>query len=45
MSYHGKPLYLFGGEGITMSATGAFEVTGSGNGVSVAGGTFKLVSP
>ena len=45
VSYHGKPLYLFGGEGITMSAAGAFEVTGSGNGLSVAGGTFTLVSP
>jgi predicted lipoprotein with Yx(FWY)xxD motif len=44
VSYHGKPLYLYGGEGITISA-GGFEATGSGNGLSVAGGTFTLVSP
>jgi predicted lipoprotein with Yx(FWY)xxD motif len=42
MSYDGKPLYLFGDEGITKTATG-FAATGSGNGVRTDGGTFRLV--
>ncbi len=41
--YHGKPLYLFGFEGLTMTATGV-SATGNGNGVVVGGGTFKLIS-
>jgi predicted lipoprotein with Yx(FWY)xxD motif len=41
--YHGKPLYLFGLEGLTKTATG-YAATGSGNGVSARGGTFRLIS-
>jgi predicted lipoprotein with Yx(FWY)xxD motif len=40
--YLGRPLYLFGFEGVTMTATG-FAATGSGNGIPVRGGTFRLV--
>jgi predicted lipoprotein with Yx(FWY)xxD motif len=42
VSYGGRPLYLFSDEGITETATG-FAATGSGNGVRVGGGTFRLV--
>lgn len=42
--YDGTPLYLFGFEGITLTATG-FAATGNGNGISVNGGTFTLVTP
>ena len=45
VSYDGKPLYLFGSETPIQTADGAFAVTGNGNGVSVGGGTFTLVSP
>jgi predicted lipoprotein with Yx(FWY)xxD motif len=40
--YDGKPLYLYGDEGITQTPTG-FAATGSGNGVHADGGTFRLV--
>jgi predicted lipoprotein with Yx(FWY)xxD motif len=43
VSYRGKPLYLFGDEGVTMTATG-YAATGSGNGLSAQGGTFRLVA-
>ncbi len=44
MSYDGKPLYYYGNEGL--APTGAtFVYTGSGNGVTYQGGTFKLVTP
>jgi predicted lipoprotein with Yx(FWY)xxD motif len=43
VSYHGQPLYLYGDEGITDAGT--FAVTGSGNGLTFAGGTFALVTP
>ena len=42
--YDGTPLYLFAFEGITLTATG-FAATGNGNGISVNGGTFTLVTP
>jgi predicted lipoprotein with Yx(FWY)xxD motif len=44
LTYKGRPLYLYGSEGIGLVA-GLFEATGSGNGVKVDGGTFQLVSP
>lgn len=42
--YGGKPLYLFGSEGIAPKGM-TYVATGSGNGAKVAGGTFDLVSP
>ncbi len=45
VSYDGQALYLYGDEGVTLTASGLFEVTGSGNGLMVAGGTFSLVTP
>ncbi|HUC14646.1 MAG TPA: hypothetical protein VMS00_09365 [Acidimicrobiales bacterium] len=44
LTYKGKPLYLFGSEGIGLVG-GIFAATGNGNGVKVEGGTFQLVSP
>jgi predicted lipoprotein with Yx(FWY)xxD motif len=44
LTYKGKPLYLYGAEGIGLVG-GMFEATGDGNGVKVEGGTFQLVSP
>jgi predicted lipoprotein with Yx(FWY)xxD motif len=44
VSYKGHPLYFFGFETIARTPTG-FAPTGNGNGVTVAGGTFRLVSP
>jgi predicted lipoprotein with Yx(FWY)xxD motif len=41
--YHGKPLYLFGFEGLALTATG-IGATGNGNGIVVNGGTFKLIN-
>ena len=45
VSYDGSPLYLFGDEGVAPTKTGGFGATGSGNGVTVDGGTFELVTP
>jgi predicted lipoprotein with Yx(FWY)xxD motif len=45
VSYDGRPLYLFGSENPILTASGAYAVTGNGNGVAVGGGTFTLVSP
>jgi predicted lipoprotein with Yx(FWY)xxD motif len=42
VSYRGKPLYLFAFEGLAPTSTG-FGATGNGNGISVGGGTFRLV--
>ena len=44
VSYEGKPLYLFGSETPVQTASGGFAVTGNGDGVSVHGGTFSLVT-
>jgi hypothetical protein len=44
MRYAGHPLYLFAFEGIAPTATG-LAPTGNGNGISVDGGTFRLVTP
>ena len=43
-SYDGKPLYLFGFEGLAVTPTGIVP-TGSGDGVTVNGGTFNLITP
>jgi predicted lipoprotein with Yx(FWY)xxD motif len=43
VSYMGKPLYLFGFEAIGKTASG-LGATGNGNGISVDGGTFRLVN-
>jgi predicted lipoprotein with Yx(FWY)xxD motif len=42
-TWHGKPLYLFGNEGVGVGPSGP-SVLGNGNGVQESGGTFKLVS-
>jgi len=44
VSYHGKPLYLFGFEALALTAGGSVAPTGNGNGISVAGGTFSLIN-
>jgi len=41
--YDGKPLYLFGDEGLSATASG-IAATGSGNGIVVGAGTFKLIN-
>jgi predicted lipoprotein with Yx(FWY)xxD motif len=45
VSYHGRPLYLFGNETIVLSPTGKFLATGSGQGITLNGGTFSLATP
>ena len=45
VSYKGHPLYFFAFEQIAPSPTGGFAPTGNGNGVKVAGGRFRLVTP
>jgi predicted lipoprotein with Yx(FWY)xxD motif len=42
-TWAGKPLYLYGDEGLAPTATGV-AVKGNGNGLKVSGGTFSLVS-
>jgi predicted lipoprotein with Yx(FWY)xxD motif len=42
-TWAGKALYLYGDEGVALSATG-ISFKGNGNGVKVSGGTFSLVS-
>jgi predicted lipoprotein with Yx(FWY)xxD motif len=42
--YKGKPLYLYGHETIKVLPTG-FTATGNGQGKSLGGGTFRLVTP
>jgi predicted lipoprotein with Yx(FWY)xxD motif len=42
-TWAGKALYLYGDEGVGLSATG-ISFKGNGNGVKVSGGTFSLVS-
>lgn len=45
LTYHGKPLYLYGDEGIAPLEKGyGYAATGSGNGAKVGSGTFSLVS-
>ena len=44
VSYKGHPLYFFAFEQIAPTPTG-FAPVGNGNGVTVAGGTFRLVRP
>jgi predicted lipoprotein with Yx(FWY)xxD motif len=43
VTWNSKPLYFFSDEGLAPTATG-FGATGSGNGVKVNGGTFRLVT-
>jgi predicted lipoprotein with Yx(FWY)xxD motif len=45
LTYNGHPLYLFGDEGVTLSAGGGGVATGDGNGKVVGGGTFSVVKP
>ena len=45
VSYKGHPLYFFAFEAIAPTHTGGFGPTGNGNGITVAGGTFRLVTP
>jgi predicted lipoprotein with Yx(FWY)xxD motif len=45
VSYKGRPLYFFAFEQIAPTPTGGFAPTGNGNGVTVGGGTFRLVTP
>lgn len=42
MTWAGKPLYFFSNEGPAQTPTGV-GATGSGNGVTLNGGTFRLV--
>jgi hypothetical protein len=42
VTWAGKPLYFFSSEGLAQTPTGA-GATGSGNGVTLNGGTFRLV--
>jgi predicted lipoprotein with Yx(FWY)xxD motif len=42
VSYGGKPLYFFSDEGLKPTSSG-IAPTGSGNGISVGGGTFSLI--
>lgn len=44
VTWGGHPLYFFSNEGLAQTATG-IAATGSGNGVTRADGTFRLVSP
>jgi predicted lipoprotein with Yx(FWY)xxD motif len=44
VTYDGHPLYMFAGETPKLGPTG-LAFTGSGNGIRVAGGTFRLVTP
>jgi predicted lipoprotein with Yx(FWY)xxD motif len=44
VTYDGRPLYLYGREGIVPTATG-YSATGNGQGVSLDGGTFSLITP
>jgi len=45
VSYKGHPLYFFSGEQIAPTASGGFAPVGNGNGLTFAGGTFRLVAP
>jgi predicted lipoprotein with Yx(FWY)xxD motif len=45
VSYKGHPLYFFAFEQIAPTPTGGFAPVGNGNGVTVNGGTFRLVTP
>jgi hypothetical protein len=42
VTWAGKPLYFFSSEGLAQTPTGV-GATGSGNGVTLNGGTFRLV--
>jgi predicted lipoprotein with Yx(FWY)xxD motif len=44
VTYGGRPLYMFAFETPKLGPTG-LAFTGSGNGVRVGGGTFRLVTP